>query len=148
MSPAAFLDANVPMYAVGVPHPLKDPCRQILTLVGQHPQAFVTNVEVLQEIIHRYLAQRLWTQGREIFDEFYQLMRERIEAVQAEDVERAAALADAYPELAGRDLVHAAVMQRLGVTRIISADRGFDRLADIERLDPAQLESWRHYVLL
>lgn len=147
MSPAAFLDTNVPIYAAGWPHPLKEPCAQVLLLVAEQPQAFVTDAEVLQELLHRYLALRLWLQGREVFRRFTELMRERVETVQADDVERAAALADAHPELGGRDLLHAAVMQRLGLRHICSTDTGFDRLTEVERLDPARLESWQHSVL-
>ena len=64
MSPAAFLDASVPTYAASRAHPLKGPCIQVLLLAAEHPQAFVTDAEVLQELLHRYLALRLWTQGR------------------------------------------------------------------------------------
>ncbi len=147
MSPAAFVDANVPIYAAGRSHPLKEPCIQVLLLAAEHPQSFVTDAEVLQELLHRYLALRLWPQGREVFQRFSEVMQERIEAVQADDVQRAAGLADSHSELDGRDLLHAAVMQRLGVYRIVSADTGFDRLPDLERLDPAKVADWRRSVL-
>ena len=147
MSPAAFIDTNVPIYAAGRAHPLKEPCAQLLILVAEHPYTFVTDAEVLQELLHRYLALRLWPQGRAVLRGFSTLMEDRIENVQASDVAYAAGLADGYPELGGRDLLHAAVMQRLGVRRIISADRGFDRLREVERLDPAHLVNWRDSVL-
>ena len=143
MSPATFLDANVPIYAAGRPHRLKEPSSQVLMLAAQSPASFVTDAEVLQELLHRYLALRLWPQGREVFHRFAELMRERVEPVQGEDVEQAARLADEYPELGARDLLHAAVMRRLGVRRLVSADAGFDRLSGLERLDPAGVETWR-----
>ena len=147
MSPAAFIDANVPIYAAGRAHPLKEPCVQILLLAAEHPQAFMTDAEVLQELLHRYLSLRLWPLGREAFHWFCELMEERIEAVHAVDVQYAAGLADAHQELGGRDLLHASVMQRLGLRRIISADTGFDRIPEIERLDPAQLGDWEKSVV-
>jgi predicted nucleic acid-binding protein len=70
-------------------------------------------------------------------------MRERVEPVQGADVEQAARLADEYAELGARDLLHAAVMRRLGVRRLVSDDAGFDRLSELERLDPAGVETWR-----
>ncbi|MGQ9573571.1 MAG: type II toxin-antitoxin system VapC family toxin, partial [Dehalococcoidia bacterium] len=70
-------------------------------------------------------------------------MRERVEPVQAIDVEQAALLADRYPDLGARDLLHAAVMSRLGIRRIVSADAGFDRLPEVERLDPTDIVVWR-----
>lgn len=147
MSPAAFIDANIPIYAAGRAHRLKAPCIQVLLLAADYPQAFVTDAEVLQELLHRYLSLRLWPQGREAFRRFSELMQERIEAVQAKDIQAAAALADAHQELSARDLLHVAVMRRLGLRRIISADTGFDRLPEIERLDPAQLAEWQGSVV-
>ena len=139
MSPPTFLDANVPIYAAGRPHRLKEPSAQVLMLVAERPQAFLTDGEVLQELLHRYLALRLWTQGRDVFHHFAELMRERVEAVHAIDVEQAALLADTYPDLGARDLLHAAVMSRLGVRSIVSTDAGFDRLPEVERLDPTDV---------
>ena len=147
MRPAAFIDANVPIYAAGRAHPLKEPCIQVLLLAAEHPQAFVTDAEVLQELLHRYLSLQLWPLGREALRRFGELMQEHIEGVQAVDVQHAAGLADAHQDLGARDLLHAAVMHRLGLRRIISADRGFDRLPEIERLDPAQLAVWQHSIL-
>jgi len=143
MSPPIFLDTNVPVYAAGRPHALKEPCAQILMLVAERPQAFLTDAEVLQELLHRYLALHIWPQGREVFQRFAELMRERVEPVHATDVEQASALADQYPDLSARDLLHAAVVKRLGLRRIVSADAGFDRLPKLERLDPVAVEAWR-----
>ena len=117
-------------------------------MAAEHPQAFVTDAEVLQELLHRYMSLRIWSQGREAFLRFSELMEERVEAVQAADVEHAAALADSHGELGGRDLLHAAVMHRLGVGRIVSADTGFDKLPEMERLDPAQVAAWQGSVEL
>jgi predicted nucleic acid-binding protein len=78
--------------------------------------------------------------GRQSFARFATLVHNRVEPVYDRDVTHAAELADAYPELGGRDLLHAALLQRLGVTRIISADRGFD---GIEWLEPANLPARR-----
>ena len=141
MSLAAFLDTNVPIYAAGRAHPLKEPCIQVLLLAAEHPQAFITDAEVLQELLHRYLALRLWPRGREVFWRFNELMQGRVETVQVADVKQVAGMADTYSELDSRDFLHAAVMRRLGLRRVISADVGFDRLPGIESLDPAALDS-------
>jgi len=79
---------------------------------------------------------------------FGELMQRHIEAGQAADVERAASLAHVHQEMNGRDLLRAAVMQRLGVLRIISADVAFDRLPGVERLDPAHVAGWRRSLLV
>ena len=157
MIPAVFIDANVPIYAAGGDHPYKEPCARILRILADDPQPFVTDSEVLQELMHRYLASGRWTLGREVVRAFAKAMRGRIQAVHAEDVTLAAELADRHPEVSTRDLVHAAVMQRLGVERIISADTDFeriisadtdfDRLEGIDRLDPARMSEWGRSIL-
>lgn len=147
MAPA-FLDANIPIYAAGSRHPLKEPCHQVLELVAKHSRMFVTNAEVLQELLHRYVALRMWPHpGMQVFERFALLMRDRVEPIRGADVEEAAILAGSYPQLSARDLVHAAVMTRLGLTQIVSADIGFDGIAGIERLDPAKVRSWSKRVI-
>ena len=37
MSPAVFIDANVPIYAAGGDHPLKEPCARILRSMAEDP---------------------------------------------------------------------------------------------------------------
>ena len=147
MNPAVFIDANVPIYAAGREHPYKQPCARILRILADDPQRFVTDSEVLQEIMHRYLASGRWTLGREVVREFAEAMRGRIEPVHAEDVILASELADRHPGVSARDLVHAAVMQRLEVERIISADTDFDRLEGTDRLDPTHIEEWQGSIL-
>ena len=143
MSPAVFIDANVPIYAAGREHPYKQPCTRILRILADDPQSFVTDSEVLQEMMHRYLASGRWTLGREVVRAFAEAMRGRIEPVHGEVVSLAAELADRHPGISARDLVHVAVIQRLGINRIISADTDFDRLEGIDRLDPARIEEWQ-----
>ncbi len=140
---AIFIDTNVPIYAGGVDHPLRLPCLQILDVAAGRSDAFVTDAEVLQEILHRYVAIRAWQRGVDVFEGFSAVMEGRIEPMNASDVQDAAVLVGLYPALSARDLIHLAVMQRLGVTRIASADRGFDGIEGVERLDPADLDSWR-----
>ena len=147
MSPAVFIDANVPIYAAGREHPIKEPCARILMLAAEHPRSFVTDAEVLQELLHRYLASGRWALGREVLQAFAEVMHGRIEPVYANDVDAAAKLADRHPDVSARDLVHAAVMERLGADRIISADTDFDRLLGVTRLDPAEATDWRSSVV-
>jgi predicted nucleic acid-binding protein len=142
MSPVAFIDANIPIYAAGRAHSYKEPCADILGLVAESPLSFVTDAEVLQELVHRYLAQDRWALGRHVLRNFALVMQDRIEPVHAGDILSGADLADRHPGISSRDLVHAAVMARLGVERIISADTDFDRLSGITRLDPMLIGEW------
>lgn len=145
-----FLDANIPIYAAGRNHPLKEPCKEVLELAAQHPHAFFTDAEVLQEMLHRYLALGRWPEGGQVVQDFATLMRGCVESVRVEDVERACDLVNRYaikPDsgLAARDVLHAAVMLRKGSSRIVTADKDFDELADegLWRLNPADVARWR-----
>ena len=142
MSPAAFIDANVPVYASGRPHPKKRPCARVLMMAAESPSSFVTSAEVLQEIVHLYTASGRWASGREVLRGFADVMHGRIEPVHGEDILAAARLADLHTGVSARDLVHAAVMQRLGIESIVSADRGFDRLPGLIRLEPERVGEW------
>lgn len=139
-----FVDTNIPIYAAGKPHPLKSPCSQVLELIAQHPHAFVTDAEVLQELLHRYLSLRLRPNpGLIVIERFEILMRGSIEAVEINDVLAAAHAAHAFPGLSARDLLHLAVARRVGSPAIITSDRDFERLPGIERLDPGDVATWR-----
>lgn len=142
MSPPVFLDTNIPIYAAGRPHPLKEPATRILMLVAEHPGDFITNVEVVQELLHRYLRLGLWEAGRIVVEQFMVLMEGRIEPVLVEDATRMLQTANRHRDVGARDLLHAAVMQRLRSTRIVTADADFARIDGLERLDPATLDSW------
>ena len=47
-----LIDANIPIYAVGSPHPYREPCRRLLEIVDEGNHDFMTDSEVLQEVLH------------------------------------------------------------------------------------------------
>jgi len=51
-----LIDSNIPMYLVGAPHPHKADAQRILERLTTEKQRLVTDAEVLQEILHRYIA--------------------------------------------------------------------------------------------
>jgi predicted nucleic acid-binding protein len=69
-------------------------------------------------------------------------MRDRVEPLIAADIATAADLADRYGGVQARDLVHVAVMQRLGTRRIVTADAIFDRFTEVDRLSQADVGTW------
>ena len=113
MNPTVFIDANVPIYAAGVDHPFKKPCARILRSVAEDPRPFITDSEVLQELLHRYLALGRWELGREVLRTFAAIMHGRIEPILAEDVLTASELADRHAGVSARDLVHAGAGEHL-----------------------------------
>ena len=136
MTSVAFVDANIPIYAAGREHQYKEPCARIIRVIADNPTQFITDAEVLQELMHHYMRTNRWTIGREIFRRFETLLQGRIEPTYPEDVSQAARLADQGNQSRSRDLVHASVMRRCGTSLCISADTDFDRIPGIRRLDP------------
>jgi hypothetical protein len=148
-----FLDANVFIYSAGRDHPLKAPSLQVLRLTARYRTGFVTDAEVFQEILHRSLASQRWNSMRREFGAFLTLMENCTESITPPDVSMAAELVDRYPTVvdrypavAARDLLHVAVMQRIGCSRIATADSDFDSIPNIERLDPMRVSEWAHLV--
>ena len=131
-----FIDANVPMYAVGVEHPLKGPCVAILEAIARGQLQAVTDAEVLQELLHRYTALGERTRAVEVCRLFLQVVPEVL-PITGEVIEEALELHLQYPQLPARDSLHWAVMRCHDLRHLISADRHFDGLPDLERLDPA-----------
>lgn len=142
MPPAIFIDANVPIYAAGREHPYREPCIRVLAAVNDNPEAFVTDAEVFQEIMHHYRRTERWDAGQVVVESFAAMMHGRVSPVTIDDVLAAGRLANTHRGLSTRDLLHLAVMHRLDVPRIVTADADFDRAPGIIRVDPAADSEW------
>ena len=128
-----FVDANVPMYLVGGDHPNKTTVMGLLPILTATGEQFVTDVEVYQEILHRYHA----TQRREVVDAAFEALDDLVSSIlvfERDDVLEANDILDSAPGLSARDAIHIAVMRKAGVNRILSFDRGFDAFREVERV--------------
>jgi len=133
-----FIDANIPMYAAGTVHPLKEPSQRVVMAVATGHLDAVTDAEVLQEILYRYLHIGEREKGFRVFDHFYRIMLGRILPIEDADVQQARFLAQQHPGLSPRDVIHLAVMKRYGVMEILTADTAFDKIEQVRRIDPAR----------
>lgn len=128
-----FIDSNIPMYLVGANHPNKDQARRLVDRSVLDNETLVTDAEVYQELIHRYVA----IDRREALAPTFALLDQLVDevvSIEHRDVHAGRDLAFRQPGLSARDVLHLAVMNRLGCRRIMSFDSGFDQLAEIERL--------------
>lgn len=128
-----FIDSNIPMYLIGAPHPLKEAARVALERCIQRGERIVTSAEVLQEIVHRYHGLRRPDAIQPAFDALLGVVDE-VFPIELADVQRAKELLQGVARLSSRDALHAAVMQRREVPRLMSFDAGFDALGWIERV--------------
>ena len=128
-----FVDTNVPMYVIGAPHPHKDHALRLLERATANHERLVTDAEVLQEILHRYVAINRRDAIQPAFDLIHELADE-IFPIDRAAVERAKAVVLGYPTLSARDAIHVATMQAHGVSRIMTFDSGFDAVSGISRI--------------
>ena len=128
-----FIDSNVPMYLVGATHPNKVLARQVLETWISRDARLVTDVEVLQEILHRYVAIARREAILPAFEALTGIVDE-VFPVDRRDVERAKDIVLSTEGLSARDALHIAVMARHDIKLIISFDEGFDGFPGITRL--------------
>lgn len=117
-----FVDTNVWMYAVGRPHPLRPEARTFFERTLAEGTVLVTSAEVLQEMMHAYLAVG---RGADL-DAAFTLVEARagdVWPVEAGDVRAARLLAERHPALGARDLLHLACCRRRAVERAKTFDR-------------------------
>lgn len=127
-----FVDSNIPMYLVGAGHPNKEAARRILeqSIIGG--DRLMTDAEVFQEILHRYVAIDRRDAIEPAFDVLLGIV-DTVLAIELSDVERARTLLSTS-RLQARDAIHVAVMQRHGIDRALTFDRAFDGIPGLTRI--------------
>lgn len=128
-----LVDSNIPMYLVGAAHPLKADAQRLLERCIAERERLVTDAEVLQEILHRYVAIDRIDAIQPAFDAVLGLVDE-VFPVDLAAVERARTIVLGRRRLSARDAIHVAVMEGQGIRRILSFDAGFDGFPGVERL--------------
>lgn len=132
-----FIDANVLMYAAGGEHPLQRPCQAVMDAIADRSVEATTSVEVVQEIVHRYLSIGRASGGLALAEKTMDLFAPVLPITHSL-MRRVPDLARRYPDLSARDLVHVATCIHEGITEIISTDRGFDGVSELRRIDPEE----------
>ena len=124
-----FIDTNLPMYAAGKAHPLKESSLKILESIAKNEISAVTDTEVFQEILYRFFRIGRKEMGMAVFDGFAKIMHGSILPIGYKDIMTARKLAviKEYDSLQPRDLIHLSVMINHGIKNIITADKDFEK---------------------
>jgi len=128
-----FVDSNIPMYLVGAPHPRKVDAQRLTERALADGERLVTDVEVLQEILHRYVAIDRRDAIQPAFDAILGVVDD-VFSIDRATVERARTIVLGRRSLSARDALHVSVMEREGIVRILSFDTGFDGYPGITRI--------------
>lgn len=131
----AFIDSAILMYAVGADHALRDPSVRILDEVSAGRMAAEISVEVVREVVHRYLSLGRPDLAVTVAERTMDLFAPVLPVTHAV-MRRVPDLATRYPHLQARDLVHVATCIHEGIVDIISPDQGFDTVTEVRRIDP------------
>lgn len=121
------------MYLVGGTHPHKADAQSLLERCIAGRERLVTDAEVFQEILHRYVAIERRDAIQPAFEALLGVVDE-VFPIDLAGVERAKSIVLGDERLSARDALHLAVMERQGVDRILSFDKGFDDFPGIERI--------------
>lgn len=128
-----LVDSNVPMYLVGAPHPHKVDARRALERFVADGRRLVTDAEVLQEVLHRYVA----IGRRDAIQPCYDVLLDVVDEVlpiELATMYRAREIVLGRAQLTARDAIHLAVMEAHGIREILTFDRHFDGLPGVVRL--------------
>ncbi len=128
-----LIDSNVPMYLVGAEHPHKVDARRLLERAIAERERLVTDAEVLQEVLHRYVAIDRRDAIPPALDALLGVVDEVI-PIEDRDVLRARDIVLGLRGISARDALHVAVMQRHRIASILSFDRGFDAVPGVRRM--------------
>jgi predicted nucleic acid-binding protein len=128
-----LVDSNIPMYLVGAPHPHKSDAQRWLERLVSDRRRLLTDAEVLQEILHRYVAIDRRDAIQPAFDALLGVV-DQVLAVDQAAAERAKQIVLGHSRLSARDAVHLAVMEQHGIDTILTFDSRFDAFPGITRL--------------
>jgi hypothetical protein len=131
-----FLDSNVFLYAAGREHPLREDCLRALDRVAAGALPAVSSSEVLQEILHVVSRTGARREAARLVRHAIDLLADVL-PVRREELALACDLLDQNSSINARDAIHVATMRLSGLTEILTADRHFDAIEGIRRLDPS-----------
>lgn len=121
------------MYLVGAEHPRKVDAQRLLERCAVERRRLVTDVEVVQEILHRYVA----IGRREAIAPAIEALLSIVDEVLPVELPvmlRARDIVLARSRVSARDALHVAVMEHHQIETILTFDRGFDEQPGIRRL--------------
>ena len=121
------------MYLIGPAHPHKTDSQQLLERCISRNERLVTDAEVLQEILHRYVAIQRRDAIQTAFETLLAIVDEVFPITQR-DLQRAKEIVLGSRALSARDALHLAVMEHNSVENILTFDRGFDGFPGVTRI--------------
>lgn len=135
-----FVDANVIVYAqLAGPH--REACLALLEAVARGDADGRTSPAALEEVWHLELGRRVGDLTG-LTERAYMIFSPLL-AVTDEAFRMAVSIGATLPTLGANDRLHAGTCRAHGIGVIASADRDFDGLPELRRIDPGDPRAWR-----
>ncbi|HEV2819398.1 MAG TPA: type II toxin-antitoxin system VapC family toxin [Solirubrobacteraceae bacterium] len=130
-----LFDTNVFVYALGHPHPLREPCISLLENLVRSALHGEVSADLIQEFCHQRHRQtrdraRAAADARDLADIV------TVHDVTLADADMGLSLYAASAGLDPIDALFAATALRRGIDTIVSADRAFEGIPGLRRVDP------------
>jgi predicted nucleic acid-binding protein len=123
------------MYSIGKQHPLKEVCKVLLQKITVNEIDATIDVELLQELLYVYSSRGERKKGLDVVENILILFPNPL-IVRKPEIEKAKDFMRKYYNLSPRDAVHCAVIVNYGLEGIISVDKDFDSVREIQRFMP------------
>lgn len=129
------VDTTVLVYAKGADHPLRDPCRRLISAVADGGLEATTTAEVIQEFAHVRARRRDAIEAAARAGDYAELLSPLL-TVGRGQLDRGLAIFAATPGIGAFDAVLAAAALDADASAVVSADRGFADVADLHHVFP------------
>ncbi len=135
------LDTSILVYATGVEHPLRAPCRAIISRLTDGSLVATTTPEVIQEFAHVRSRRSPRREAVRLARDMSSLMEPLLVTDQAM-LALGLRLFEESRALGAFDAVLAAAALATGATALVSADRAFATVKGLAHVDPASTGFW------
>lgn len=133
------LDTTVLVYAKGIDHPLRAPCRGLIEGIAEGRIEATTTVEVIQEFVHVRARRRERADAVALGRDYTHLLSPLLEVGSA-DLARGLDLYERNTSLGAFDAVLAAAAEAAGARALVSADGAFAGLPNLPHRFPDSRE--------
>lgn len=129
------LDTTVLVYAKGVEHPLRGPCRELIGAIASGEVEATTSVEAIQEFVH-VRARRRGRDGAAALGRDYVELLSPLLVIDNEGLLDGLGLFERVSSIGAFDAVLAAAATAAGATAMVSADTGFGDIPGLPHVVP------------
>lgn len=128
----------MPIYALGEPSALRQPCLRILQAAAADQIDAFASTEMIQEFVFHRL-RRTGDRARSVADGREVVALTTVLDFNTTVLDGALDLVESLATIRGRDAVHAATALVFGIPAIVSPDKAFDEVPGLRRVDPQEL---------